>query len=144
MVAEKEARRILIGLEVFTGVMAIYGGISLLIDAAGFGVNEAWLHGSPFSNYQIPAVALLVFVAGGNLAAAALLSGRRELRILLSVAAGTVLMAFEVVETYSFGLRYFQQPSMFVMGVLIAGFGLLLWRRVRQPSHPRLRHQAIA
>lgn len=71
--SHKSIRYTVIALEVFTGVMAIYGSISLLVDAGGFGVQEEWLHGSPFSNYQIPAVALLVFVAGGNLLSAALL-----------------------------------------------------------------------
>ena len=33
----------LIGLEAFVAVMVIYGGIRLLVDAAGFGVREEWL-----------------------------------------------------------------------------------------------------
>lgn len=122
-----KSRYTIIGLEVFTGIMAIYGGVSLLVDAAGFGVREEWLNGSPFSNYQIPAVALLVFVAGGNLLAAACLWARHELALPLSVAVGLTLMGFEVVETYSFGLRNFQQPLMFVIGLLIATLAAWLW-----------------
>jgi hypothetical protein len=105
--SHKVVRNILIGLEVFVGVMAIYGGIRLLADATGFGVQEEWLHGSPFSNYQIPALGLLVFVSGGNLLAAALLWTRRELGLFVSLGAGVVLMGFEIAETYSFGLRNF-------------------------------------
>src|SRR5579872_1842180 len=121
-------RRVLIGLELFTGVLAAYGGVSLLVDATGFGVREAWLRGSPFSNYQLPAVGLLVLVAGGNLVAAVFLWLKRGIGSFLSLAAGVVLMGFEVVETFSFGLRSFQQPLMFFIGLLIAVLGGRLWR----------------
>lgn len=121
-------RRVLLGLELFTGVLAVYGGVSLLVDATGFGVREAWLRGSPFSTYQLPAVALLVFVAGGNLVAAGFLWMRRGIGSFLSLAAGVVLMGFEVVETFSFGLRNFQQPLMVFVGLLIAVLGGTLWR----------------
>jgi hypothetical protein len=124
----KAIRRLLIGLELFVGVMAVYGGINLLADATGFGVKEEWLHGSPFSDYQVPALGLLVFVAGGNLLASALVWARREAGPLLSLVAGLGLMGFEVVETYSFGLRNVQQPLMFIVGLVIAGLGVMWWR----------------
>ena len=130
-------RYAVIGLEVFTGVMALYGGISLLADASGFGVKEEWLRGSPFSNYQIPAVVLLVCVAGGNLLSAALLWARNEAGLPLSLAAGIVLMGFEIVETYSFGLRSFQQPLMFVIGLAVATLAASMWRG---DGTPGIRH----
>jgi hypothetical protein len=91
----------------------------------------SWLLGSPFSNYQIPAVVLLVCVAGGNLTSAALLWRHRDFGISLSMAAGVVLMVFE---TASLGLRNVQQPLMFVIGLLIAGLALVLWRQDKSAS----------
>lgn len=127
--SQRVIRNTLIGLELFTGVMALYGGIRLLADATGFGVKEEWLRGSPFTNYQIPAIGLLVGVGGSSLlAAAALMRGRRSLGWLLSVGAGAILMVFEIVETLSFGLRSFQQPLMLVIGSLIAGLGVVFGR----------------
>lgn len=136
--SHRVSRNVLLGLEVFTGVMALYGGVSLLLDASGFGVKEEWLRGSPFSNYQIPALGLLVLVAGGNLVAAAFLYVRHRIGLVLSMAAGVVLMGFEVVETFSFGLRNFQQPLMFVIGLVIAGLALQLWGS----EYPRTSHVA--
>jgi hypothetical protein len=124
----KKARYVLVGLEIFTGAMAIYGAISLLIDAQGFGVREEWLRGSPFTNYQIPALALLVCVGGGNLLSAALVWVRSVLGLLLSMAVGVGLMGFEIIETYSFGLRNVQQPLMFVIGLAVAILAAWMWR----------------
>jgi hypothetical protein len=111
--------------------MAIYGGVSLLIDASGFGVQEEWLRGSPFTSYQIPAIALLVFVAGGNLLSTALLWLRREPGLLLSAAVGVGLMLFEIVEAYSFGLRTVQQPLMFAIGLVVATLVIWMWHEAR-------------
>lgn len=122
-------RYTLLGLELFTGIMALYGGVSLLIDAAGFGLQEEWLNGSPFSNYQMPAMALLIFIGGGSLLAAALLWMRHTLALPVSTAVGAALMIFEVVETYSIGLRSFQQPLMFVIGFAVAALAAWMWFR---------------
>jgi hypothetical protein len=125
------------GLEVFTGVMAIYGGVSLLIDASGFGVQEEWLRGSPFTSYQIPAIALLVFVAGGNLLSAALLWLRRQPGLLLSAAVGVGLMLFEIVEAHSFGLRTVQQPLMSAIGLVVATLVVWMWHEDRMGAVTR-------
>jgi hypothetical protein len=140
-VSLKAIRRIVIGLELFVGVMAIYGGVSLLTDATGFGVREEWLRGSPFANYQIPAIGLLVSVGGSSfLAAGTLLRAPREIGALLSIGAGMVLVAFEIVETYSFGMRNWQQPFMFVVGSLIASLGAMLWTNGNMGTVRRLPH----
>src|SRR5690349_16570328 len=66
-------RRIVVAmLELFLGIGALYGGISLLVDAEGFGMKESWLDGSPFADYLIPGLFLLVVIGGGMLVAAAL------------------------------------------------------------------------
>jgi len=135
----KTIRNTLIGLEAFVVLMAIYGGIAMLIDAAGFGLKPAWLHDSPFSNYQIPAVALLVLVGGSSfLAILALFRGQVSWGAIASIVAGVILIAFEIVETYAIGVRNFQQPLMFVIGLVIAGLGLvLMYLGMRERAAPR-------
>lgn len=138
-------RNTLVGLEVLVGIMAIYGSVSLLVDAEGFGVKDEWLRGSPFTNYQIPALALLVSVGGSSLlAAGALLRVQHETGAMLSIGAGAVLVLFEVAETYWFGLRNFQQPLMCAVGLVIAGLGALLLNsnassRMKRTLHARAR-----
>jgi hypothetical protein len=125
----------LIGLEVFTFVMALYGSISLLADAVGFGLKEEWLQGSPFATYQVPAIGLLVGVGGSSLIAAAS-AWRAPARLdgILSMIAGVILVVFEIVEGYSIGLRNVQQPLMSVIGLLMVGLGAVLWWRGQRPS----------
>jgi hypothetical protein len=117
--------RTLIVLQLFVAAMAIYGGIRLLAGAANFGISETLLRGSPFSNFQGPAIALLVGVGGTSLlGVAALIWSRLRLRSCASLVAGVVLIAFEVTEAYAMGLRNWQQPLMLVVGLLVVALAL--------------------
>jgi hypothetical protein len=125
----------LIGLEAFTVVMALYGGISMLIGAVGFGLREEWLQGSPFTTYQVPAIGLLIGVGGSSfIAAASLWRAQARLGGLLAMGAGVMLVVFEIVEEYSIGLRNVQQPLMSVIGLLMVGLGAVLWWRDQRRS----------
>jgi|SRR5579875_2272203 len=112
-------RNIIVGLELFVALMAIYGGINLLANAEGFGMNQGWLHGSPFANYQVPALILLFGVGGSSLVASVEAWRRGRFAVLLTTVAGVVLLLFEVVEVAAIGLRNFQQPLMFAAGTVL-------------------------
>jgi hypothetical protein len=109
--------------------MAMYGATMLLLDAEGFGVRTEWLTGSPFADHRVPAVGLALGV-GGSAVLATLAMARAEATLadLVAIGAGLVLMGFEVVETYWFGLRNLKQPVMFAVGLVVAGTALYLWR----------------
>jgi len=83
-------------LDVCVGLTAIAGGIGLLTGAIPFSL--AWLHGSPFSDYTIPGLALGLLVGGCSLFAAATILGGRRVGVLASAGAGLLMMGFEVVE----------------------------------------------
>jgi hypothetical protein len=135
----------LIGLEVFTFVMALYGSISMLVDAVGFGLKDEWLQGSPFATYQVPAFGLLIGVGGSSfIAAISVWRAQGQLGGLLSMIAGGVLVVFEIVEEYAIGLRNVQQPLMFIIGLLMVGLGAVLWWREQQPSSPSAARQRSA
>ena len=71
----KQIRIVLVVLEVFVTLGAIAGGIGLLTGAIPASLEG--LQGSPFVDYTIPALSLMVIVSGGMLVAAAtILSGR--------------------------------------------------------------------
>jgi hypothetical protein len=46
----------------FNGIGAVYGGSSMILhpDGSGLGMGVQWLQHSPFSNYTIPGIVLLV------------------------------------------------------------------------------------
>ncbi|MFN8108723.1 MAG: hypothetical protein U0Y82_02600 [Thermoleophilia bacterium] len=94
-----------LAIALFVGIGAIDGGISLLVDAEGFGVRESWLHGSPFSDYTVPGLVLLVVIGGGCTALAALaVLGRRATRP-AALAMGVILLCWLGVETLVIGFH---------------------------------------
>jgi hypothetical protein len=87
------------------GVGALFGGYGLLSDAEGLGVKESWLEGTPFPNYRVPGVVLLVMVGGGMLLTAASALVRSRFAGLAALAMGLTLLVWGVVETITIGYR---------------------------------------
>jgi hypothetical protein len=85
----------LVVIEGFIGLSAIQGGIGLLRGA--YPVPVAWLAGTPFSDYTIPGLVLVIVVGGSALLAAATVFIHREWAVLVSVLAGLLMAGYEVV-----------------------------------------------
>jgi hypothetical protein len=117
--AKRTECTILIALELFIGVGALVGTVGLLGGYWAQGLTVEMLHGSPFTDYVIPALALLILVGGSSFLAATLLLARRDLGVPASLLAGAVLVSFEIVEYLVIGLTMFLQPVMFVLGLLV-------------------------
>lgn len=131
-------RAALIALEAFVGGGALYGGTMLLFDADGFGVRESWLQGSPFSDYTIPGLALLVLIGGGMLAAAALAA--RASRHMASAARAMALtvLAFLAVESAVTGYQGGRQLPL-VATIAAAALAIVALAAPWSGRHPRAR-----
>lgn len=105
-------RLVLVATELVVGIGALFGGYGLLADAEGLGAEQSWLDGSPFSDYRIPGLVLLVVVGGGLLTAAALAALGHRFAAGAALAMGVVLLAWGVVETLTIG---WQGPPQVVM-----------------------------
>lgn len=120
--------RILIGLELFTGMAAAVGGVLLVVDPDGslLQAKMAALHDTPFADWRLPGTLLAILVGGGLLVTAACHLVRWRYASALSVFAGAGLVAFEAVELAWLGF----QP----LEVVFAGVGMVIatlgWRRV--------------
>jgi hypothetical protein len=101
----ERVRRVVLLVEIFVGLGAVYGGIELLHDAEGFGVKEAWLSGSPFGDYTIPGLFLLIVIGGGMLAAAVAVVRRSSAAMPAAFTMGLTLLGFITVETLILGYR---------------------------------------
>jgi hypothetical protein len=97
--SSRRTRIALIGLHLFLGITAVYGGIAVVPT-----LPTAWLVGTPFTDYTIPAFALAVVVGGGALVAAALLLLRQSPAAIASLLIGLAIVVFEIVETMVIGL----------------------------------------
>jgi hypothetical protein len=106
----RRSRAVVIAVELAVGVGAIYGGVSLLHDAEGFGLKESWLDGSPFPDYTIPAIFLLVVIGGGMLVSALLAWRSSSLAPLAALKMGFILVAWLIIETAIIGFHGPQQP----------------------------------
>jgi len=117
-------RRTLIGLELFVALNAVAGAVYALGGADG--VDRAWLDGTPFHDYVVPGLILLL-VVGGSLAAAAVALMREGATAWdLSLAATAVLIVWLVVETLIIGLVSWMQPATFAAALVIATLALRL------------------
>jgi hypothetical protein len=67
--ARSRRERLLIGLELFTGVAGLIGGLLLVArpDGSLLSAKVSALAGSPFSNWRVPGVFLATLVGGGFL-----------------------------------------------------------------------------
>jgi hypothetical protein len=89
-------------------------------------MTEATLARSPFRSYLVPGIVLFT-VVGGTQALAAWAEIRRWPRAgWLSVTAGAVLAGWIAVQVAMIGLGHPMQPSLFVVGGVIASMG---WRQ---------------
>lgn len=115
-------------IEAVVGLGAIGGGLAILTGAFDQWFSLAWLAGTPFSDYTIPGLVLLVVVGGGMLLGAATQFIQREWVVLLSAALGLILLGWEVVEVAIID-RYAQAvvPSTVVQQVLFTVLGLVIF-----------------
>jgi hypothetical protein len=114
----RRARALVVAVCAVVGAGAVYGGLALLIDAEGLGAKQQWLDGSPFPDYRVPGLVLLVLVGGGMLvtAVAALVHSRRTRALALVMA--IVLLVWGVVETATIGWQGGPQAALLAIFVV--------------------------
>jgi len=122
-------------IEAFISLGAIGGGIAILTGAFDQWFSVAWLTGTPFSDYTIPGLVLLLVVGGGMLLAATTQFLTRKWVVFLSGAMGFIMISWEVVEVAIIN-RYpqavipstiVQQVLFVVLGLVIVGLSASLW-----------------
>lgn len=114
-------------IEVLVGIGAVYGGVELLRDADGFGVEQSWLAGSVFPDYTIPGLVLAIVIGGGMLGAAATTLRAPRHTTTAALAAGVVLLCWGTVETITLGLVGGAQIALLSAFVVAPGVALTLF-----------------
>ncbi len=124
----KAIRIILVVIEAIIGLGAIGGGIAILTGVFDQWFQLSWLQGTPFSDYTVPGLVLLVVIGGGMLLAAATTFLQREWAVLLSAAMGLIMIGFEIFEVAIID-RNAQAviPSTIGQQVLMSGLGLVIF-----------------
>jgi hypothetical protein len=107
----------LIILHVLIGLNAIGGGYYGLAGAVN--VPLEWLKGSPFSDYTVPSLILLIVVGGTNLLSAAAIFRQNKKAPLISKATALILIIWIVAQVSIIGFVSWLQPVMVISGLLI-------------------------
>jgi hypothetical protein len=139
----KAIRIVLAVIEVIIGLGAIGGGIAILTGAFDQWFSPTWLQGTPFRDYTIPGLILLIVIGGGMLLAAATLFLRHEWAVILSAAMGIIMIGFEAFEVaiidrhpeaiVSSSLS--QQALMSILGLVIFVLASYLWMSEYHEHH---------
>jgi hypothetical protein len=122
-VMARRPRRILVGLELFTGATALVGGVLLAIapDGSLLAADTAVLAGSPFADYRWPGILLATLVGVGYLVTGFWQARSGVGARALSVFAGVGLVVFEASELLWLGF----QPLEAVLAVIGAAVAVL-------------------
>ena len=115
-------------LQVFIGLGAVGGGLTLILEPSGakLGIPLEELENSPFSTYLIPGVVLLLVNGLGSLAGAAASFTRYKHAGEAAAALGAFLMAWIAIQVYWFSSIHWLHSFYFGLGVLELALGLSL------------------
>jgi hypothetical protein len=129
--------RLAVGLEIFLGIGALFGGGLLILAPDGrlLGMPTTLLSGTPFRSFLVPGLCLFVFVGIAPLVAAAMILRRQAIAPLAAVAVGLTLVGWIAAEMVALaGLGSLAWAFYLVLGTSIAVVGLGWWRSSRSPN----------
>jgi len=120
-------------LQILVGITAILGGVGLVSDPSGakMDVPLVLLKNSPFTNYFIPGLVLLVVIGVGNVLAGIVTFLRNRHAGKIAVFFGAFLALYMSIEVGFIGPLNFSQPLYFILGAVELILGLKLSRSVR-------------
>ena len=127
--------RMLAGLQSLIGSIAVVAGTAMVAapDGRYLGIDRSHLSGSPFADYLVPGLLLVLFVGGGGLFSAVAawrqLPGWQPLALLYAVG----LISFEIVEYHMIGFSGLQ-VAIALAGLVMLGLVAHLPRVRRLPG----------
>jgi len=140
--ASRHFARLAVGLEVFLGFGALFGGGALILAPDGhlLGMPVKLLAGSPFPSFLVPGIILFGLIGVAPLMAAAITLRRQELAPLAPVAVGLTLIGWVAVEMVVLaGLGSLAWTLYLVLGASIAAIGVGWWHSSpRNGNHSEL------
>jgi len=114
-------------LQAFIGLTAVSGGFRLVSNPKGMSdFPIEWLSNSPFTNYLIPGLVLLIVIGFGNVLGGAITFLRKKYSGSIAILLGVFLILYMIIEVFFVGLCNYLQPLYFILGVIVLIFGFKL------------------
>jgi hypothetical protein len=115
---------------IFVGIGAVPAGIALIGNPTGatLGMDQAWLAGSPFKDFLIPGLFLLVVNGFAQLISGVLAWRRHPLAAWGGMLLGLALMAWIAIQVAIIGFSWLFHPAYFGLGLLEAWLGWRLYQ----------------
>ena len=117
-------------LQAFIGLGALGGGFMLVKDPSGsaLGVPLSLLEGSPFTDFLIPGIFLLVVNGIGSMIGAGLSFTRKRYAQEIAIVLGTILVAWIVIQVVIIRSFSWLHLLYFILGVVELAIGLYIRR----------------
>jgi hypothetical protein len=118
---------------IFNGIAACFGGYILVSDPSGrtMQISLDFLKHSPFHDYLIPGLILLVALGGGSVITALMaIAKSRSYPIAVSFM-GCVLIIWIVVQMVMLQVLFYLQFVIGGIGILLLVMGMIQWRALR-------------
>ena len=117
-------------LQLFVAIGAIPAGYLFLSapDGSKMGMTIEMLAGSPFKDFIIPGLFLLIINGIFNVACSVLSFKKYKYSPVLGIFLGISLIIWVTVQVYSIGLTHFLQPTYFVIGIIELLLSLYIYK----------------
>lgn len=121
-------------LQAFIAIGAIPAGLGYLNDVSGvsMGTSVDLLKNSPFPNFLIPALFLLIVNGFGNAIAAFCSIKKLLVAGKLGLLLGLILCSWIIIQICWIGLGSFMQPLFFIIGINEAILGYIIIKKKNQ------------
>ncbi len=118
-------------IQLIIAIGAIPAGLAMVIEPDGvtLGMTTDILSDSPFENFFIPGLVLLIVIGMANAIGAFLAIRRDKYSGVFGVGLGFGLIGWTIIQIYFIGLVHFLQPLFLFIGVLEAVLGFVLISR---------------
>lgn len=118
-------------LQVFMGLGAVGGGFLLVKDPSGIELRLplSLLDGSPFANFLIPGIFLLIVNGIGSMIGAGFSFTRSRYAQDIAIALGVIMILWIVIQLIIIKSFHWVQAFYFILGAFELGIGLQIRRR---------------
>lgn len=129
-------RRTVVGLHLFNAVSAVGGGIALIV--GGLGVPTDLLRHTPFESFVIPGIFLAVVIGGTALLGATALLAHWRRALVISAAAGLVMVGWIAGETVLVEGFSWLQGLYLLTGAITLVASIRLFQAERSHTHKEM------